>query len=57
MNIKDKLEIIESILSIIVSLSVIIGGILAYRSEFVHKVNEITNAVHKVVVEQKKEGI
>ena len=53
MNIKDKLEILESILSIIVSLSVIIGGILAYRSEFVHKVNEITNVVHKVVVEQK----
>ena len=50
---KEKIELIEAILSIIVSLSVIIGGILAYRSEFVHKVGEITNEIHKVVVEQK----
>lgn len=55
MSFKDKLEIVESILSIIVSLSVIIGGILAYQSDFVHKVNEITNEIHKTVVEVKND--
>ena len=53
MKLKDRLEITESILSIIVSLSVIIGGILAYQSEFVNKVSEITNEVHKMIVEPK----
>jgi len=47
---KEKLEMIESILSIIVSLIAIYGSIIAYQSGFIHKTVSVVEHHYEDVV-------
>lgn len=51
-NFKDKLEIVESILSIIVSIIAIWGSILAYNSEIVHKIKTVVEHHYEQIVDE-----
>lgn len=48
---KDKIELIESILSIIVSLIAIWGSIAAYQSGFIHKAVTVMEHHYENVIE------
>lgn len=53
---KDKLEITESIFTIIVSLIAIWGTVVAWKNGFWHKLEHITNYVHHEIMEDKKDN-
>ena len=47
---KDIIEMIESILSIIVSLIAIYGSIIAYQSGFIHKITTVIEHHYEDVI-------
>lgn len=47
---KDIIEMIESILSIIVSLIAIWGSIMAYQSGFVHKLSNVIEHHYEQII-------
>ena len=47
---KDKLEIAESIFTIIVSIMAIWGTVVAWQNGFWHKLERITNHLHREIV-------
>ena len=50
---KDKLEITESIFTIIVSVMAIWGTVVAWQNGFWHKLERITDHLHKEIVTNK----
>ena len=50
---KDKLEIAESIFTIIVSVMAIWGTVIAWENGFWHKLERVTDHLHQEIVENK----
>ena len=50
---KDKLEIAESIFTIIVSVMAIWGTVVAWQNGFWHKLERVTDHLHKEIVSNK----
>lgn len=51
LSFKEKLEYIDTILNIILSIAAIVGFIITYESGFIHKFKEVIYKVHKIYVQ------
>jgi hypothetical protein len=53
-TVKEKLEIAESVVTIIMFVMAVWGSIIAYEEQFWHKLNHVVNHYHEEINKQEK---